>query len=121
MRTSAAILLALLALTAATAASAAPASAKPRLRFADGGIVGSGFKAHERVRVKVAVGSNSQVKRVRASTGGRFTVRFQLAFSGCEGGYFVTARGSRGSRASLTLHGGCPEASSAAGPALGGS
>jgi hypothetical protein len=104
VRRSGTILLALLVLVLATPAGA---TARPGLRVVNKGsglaIAGRGFKAMERVHVKVATRSVSTSKRVRAGRRGRFTVRFHLPFGGCGPGYVVIARGSLGSRARLEL------------------
>jgi hypothetical protein len=61
---------------------------------------GTGFHAHERVRLTVTPSTAGPVTRhVRASRTGRFEVSFG-AVDAC-GGFEATASGSRGSRASM--------------------
>jgi hypothetical protein len=102
-----AILLALVALTLAVPAGA---TARPGLRIVDQGsgltVAGSGFKAYERVHVKVSTPTASTSKRKRAGRHGRFRVRFAaLPLGGCGRSYVISARGSRGSRTTLKLAG----------------
>jgi hypothetical protein len=93
-----------LALASGTAslAAASPAT-RPALRLVDAGPVvfrGSGFKAHERVRV-VVYAQTRAAKRTTASLTGAFTVRFAgLDPSACAG-LSATAVGDGGSRASF--------------------
>ena len=98
--------LALLALIAATAlSSGAGAAQTPRLRLAGSSplkLAGSAFKSRERVRVTVTLGGEKRVRSVRASRAGLFTATFEgLHYRPCGAVLSGTARGSKGSRASL--------------------
>jgi hypothetical protein len=99
-----ALLLAAVALAAsvATLASARVAT-RPTLRLMDASPVvfrGTGFKAHERVRVSVYAGARA-TKRVAAGVRGGFVVRFSnLDPSACTG-FSAIAIGNEGSRASF--------------------
>ena len=86
-------------------AVAAPAAAKPPgLRVTASRpltIEGERFKAFERVTVTV---DRTLVKHVRANAAGGFRVIFRgISVSRCDG-YSAAARGTRGSRASLSVH-----------------
>jgi hypothetical protein len=106
----------LLVTVAALAASAvtlaaAQATIRPTLRLMDASPVafrGSGFKAHERVRVSVYAGARA-TKRVTAGARGRFVVRFPSLDPNACVGFFASAVGSEGSRASFKRSPGvCP-------------
>ena len=92
-----------IALALALAASSA-AAAPPALRVTASRpltIQGERFKAFERVTVTV---DRTLVKHVRAGAAGGFTVIFRgISVSRCDG-YSAVARGTRGSRASLSVH-----------------
>lgn len=64
-------------------------------------VKGTGFVSGERVRIKVVAGSKRITRRLTASARGSFVVTFKRVRA-CEGPT-VTARGSRGSRASFTI------------------
>jgi hypothetical protein len=88
-----------LALAAASAAAAPPALRVNAFRPLT--IEGERFKALERVTVTV---DRTLVKHVRAGAAGGFTVVFRgISVSRCDG-YSASARGTRGSRASLSVH-----------------
>ena len=63
-------------------------------------LVGSGFRARERVRVVASVGHASATKRVQASRHGSFSASFRFRAGHCSG-LAVVAVGSAGSRATL--------------------
>jgi hypothetical protein len=85
---------------------AAPAvAARPRLaivRAAPVTVRGTGFVAHERVRLTVRTVTRTVVRSTRANPNGAFTVRFAGIRLGRCGA--IAAAGSRGDRASLTRH-----------------
>ena len=87
-----------------TRLAAPAASAPPALRVTASRpltIQGERFKAFERVTVTV---DRTLVKHVRAGAAGGFTVIFRgISVSRCDG-YSAAARGTRGSRASLSVH-----------------
>jgi hypothetical protein len=91
-----------LAATVATFASARAAT-RPALRLVDTSPVafrGTGFEAHERVRISVYAGTRA-TRRVTAGLRGAFTVRFAgLDPSACAG-FSALAVGNEGSRASF--------------------
>lgn len=94
-------------LAAAVAAPAGGAALRARLTLVDLApvtVVGRGFEPRERVVVRVRWdGDHTAAKAVVAGVRGRFVVRFRsLAFGGCDV-FTVTARGGRGSRATLRL------------------
>jgi hypothetical protein len=62
---------------------------------------GAGFDGRERVRVTAETSTGRATRRVRATRGGRFVVTFRGVRT-CDG-VAVSARGSRGSRASLQV------------------
>jgi hypothetical protein len=77
------------------------AAAKPRLRVASApfSVLGTGFKPGEAVRVSVHAADRDAVKTVVASASGDFAVAFaRLKLGECPD-YIVSARGSKGSRA----------------------
>jgi hypothetical protein len=79
------------------------ATIQPRLRLLDADPVafrGTGFKAHERVRVVVYAGTRA-AKRVTAGARGRFVVRFAGVDPNACAGFGASAVGSEGSRASF--------------------
>jgi hypothetical protein len=84
----------------ASASSAQESTRKPALKIvamAPLTVQGTGFRGRERVRV-IAVASSRQVRRLRASTGGRFTAGFpDVAVDRCGGSLTVTAQGRAGS------------------------
>ena len=91
--------------SALTLALPAPAaSAPPALRMTASRpltIQGERFKAFERVMVTV---DRTLVKHVRAGAAGGFTLIFRgISVSRCDG-YSAAAGGTRGSRASLSVH-----------------
>ena len=61
---------------------------------------GLGFKAHERVRVSVYAGERA-TKRVAAGARGGFVVRFPSLDPNACAGFYASAVGSEGSRASF--------------------
>jgi hypothetical protein len=65
-------------------------------------VLGRGFKAYERTRVVVVAQTKSQ-KTVRATSTGRFAVRFATLDVPRCGGVFATARGQAGSFARLKI------------------
>jgi hypothetical protein len=76
---------------------------QPRLRLLDADPVafrGTGFKAHERVRVVVYAGSRT-TKRVAAGVRGGFVVRFAGVDPNACAGFGASAVGSEGSRATF--------------------
>jgi hypothetical protein len=87
------------------------ATIQPRLRLLDADPVafrGTGFKAHERVRVVVYAGTRA-AKRVAAGARGRFVVRFTGVDPNACAGFWASAVGSKGSRASFKRSPGmCP-------------
>jgi hypothetical protein len=98
---------ALLIAAALCLALAAPAVAgsRPRLAVVASSPVtvrGTGFIAHERVRVSVRTATRTVVQSARASAAGAFTVRFAAVRLGpCA---TIGATGSRGDRATLAQH-----------------
>jgi hypothetical protein len=84
---------------------------QPRLRLLDADPVafrGTGFKAHERVRVSVYAGGRA-TKRVEAGSRGRFLVRFPALDPNACSGFWASAIGNEGSRASFKRSPGmCP-------------
>jgi hypothetical protein len=73
---------------------------------------GAGFVRHESVRVRLLMPGREMMRRVRATRGGRFTVRFGgLAPDRCSG-YSIVASGASGSFARLRwpVRPGCPPA-----------
>ena len=99
-----------LAASVATLASARVAI-RPTLRLVDASSVafrGTGFKAHERVRVSVYAGERA-TKRVTAGVRGRFLVRFSSVDPNACSGFSAVAVGNEGSRASFKRSPGmCP-------------
>lgn len=103
------VLAALVALLAVQGAAATP---RATLRLVDDTmpptLYGVGFKPREHVRVVVLAGSTRSVKKVVATTLGRFTVRVLGDVSACAG-FSATAVGSKGTRATLKrAPGQCP-------------
>jgi hypothetical protein len=100
-----------LAATAATFASAR-ATTRPALRLVDTSPVafrGTGFKAHERVRVSVYAGTRA-TRRATAGLRGGFTVRFAGLNPNPCAGFSAVAVGNEGSRASFKRPPGeCPQ------------
>ncbi len=94
------------AITAAVLAVASPALAtgSPKLHLVRAQPVivrGTGFRAAERIAVRLAVEGAVHTRLVHASTSGRFTVSFpRVSLSHCIA-YLVVARGSLGSHATL--------------------
>jgi len=91
-----------LAATVATLASAR-ATTRPTLRLVDASPVafrGTGFKAHERVRVSVYAGTPA-TRRTSAGLRGRSTVRFAGLDRNACAGFSAVADGNEGSRASF--------------------
>jgi hypothetical protein len=86
-------------------AAAAIAAARPTIRLADDHpvvVAGTGFKARERVLVRLTIhGKSTYARRITAGTRGGFRVTFAGQSVPDCGGYVVAASGSRGSRASL--------------------
>ena len=99
-----------LAVSVATLASAG-VTARPTLRLVDASPValrGTGFKAHERVRVSVYAGERA-TKRVSTGARGRFLVRFSSLDPNACIGFSAVAVGNEGSRASFKRSPGmCP-------------
>ena len=96
---------ALVALVAiAPAGSAAPA--KPHLRIVDHAplaLRGEGFKAAERVTLRVTLGQATVKRHVTVSPGGSFkTVFTTMRLDGCKS-LHAEAAGSKGSRVSFSL------------------
>jgi hypothetical protein len=90
---------------AGTVDTAAATQAKARLSLLDAAplsVGGTSFLRGERVLVTATVGGERHTRRIQASTTGRFRVAFAAVTDRCVGG-FVTAVGSRGSRATLKL------------------
>jgi hypothetical protein len=73
---------------------------------------GAGFVRHESVRVRLLMPGREIVRRVRATRGGRFTVRFAGAAPDRCSGYSIVASGASGSFATLRwpVRPGCPPA-----------
>jgi hypothetical protein len=96
---------ALLAVAVAACGDRAPQAAKGRPKIAPAGlepfrIVGTGFAAHERVRVTVTPSTGEPiVRRVRAGVRGGFTVSFPAVEA--SGGLEAVATGSAGGHASF--------------------
>ena len=91
------------ALAAAVASLAAARATRPTLRLMDADPVtfrGLDFKSHERVRVSVYAGARA-TKRVTAGARGRFVVRFPTLDPNACAGFFASAVGNEGSRASF--------------------
>jgi len=79
------------------------ATIQPRLRLLDADPVafrGTGFKAHERVRVIVYAGTRA-AKRATAGVRGVFIVRFTGLDPNACAGFSASAVGSKGSRATF--------------------
>jgi hypothetical protein len=96
------LLVAVAVLAVATLASARAAT-RPALRLMDASPVafrGVGFKPHERVRVSVYAGERA-AKRVTAGVRGGFVVRFSSLDPNACSGFFASAVGNEGSRASF--------------------
>jgi hypothetical protein len=77
------------------------ATIQPRLRLLDSdpvGFRGTGFKAHERVRIVVYAGARA-AKRTTAGVRGAFVVRFAGLDPNACAGLAASAVGSMGSRA----------------------
>ena len=93
-------------LAALAVAASATAAGGPRVRLVDESpatVAGVGFRAAERVQVSVVAGDVSLRKTVAATGEGRFTARWQRSLpDGCHA-IFVSAIGSRGSRAVLKV------------------
>jgi hypothetical protein len=107
-----ALLLAAVALAASVAALAsARVATRPTLRLMDASPVvfrGTGFKAHERVRVSVYAGARA-TKRVEAGARGGFVARFSNLDPNACVGFSAVAVGNEGSRASFKRSPGvCP-------------
>jgi hypothetical protein len=98
------------ALAAALAfASAAPSAAGARLRVVAKHpltVVGSGFRSDERVTV-TAIVAGRHVTTVRASTSGRFRLRFRRVRVKRCAFYIITARGSLASFAIVRSRAAC--------------
>jgi len=96
---------ALVMVVSAAAGPAAPAQARPALRLATLSPVsvhGSGFGAHERVRVRLRVHDTVTATRsVRATRRGGFTVRFARVLIDRCSEFSVTAVGRSGRKATL--------------------
>jgi hypothetical protein len=96
------LLVAAAVLAVATLASARAAT-RPALRLMDASPVafrGVGFKPHERVHVSVYAGGRA-AKRVAAGVRGGFIVRFAGLDPNACSGFFASAVGNEGSRASF--------------------
>lgn len=92
--------------TPAWAAAPRPAlSAKGRHTLT---VSGRHFHARERVRVVLSPAGHGDVRHVRASARGTFTVRFRDVPAGPCDGYAIVATGGGGSRATLArMHPDC--------------
>jgi hypothetical protein len=98
-----AIVAAAIALVLAGLGAGAASTRHPMLRLAKPTpleVVGSGFRARERVRVMATKARVSATKHVRASRRGTFTVGFAFGVGHCSG-VRVLAVGNEGSRATL--------------------
>jgi hypothetical protein len=96
------LLVAAAGLSVAVLASAGAAT-RPVLRLMDASPVafrGVGFKPHEHVRVSVYAGERA-AKQVEAGARGRFVVRFSSLDPNACSGFFASAVGNMGSRASF--------------------
>ncbi len=112
--------LALVALLVSLVAHTAAASSRATLRLDDDTapptLRGVGFQPREHVRVVVVAGSTRSVKKVVATTLGRFTVRVRGDVNACAG-FSATAVGSEGTRATLKRPPGqCPALQPGASP-----
>ena len=100
------VLIVLVALVGATGVASAKTESKPSLRLltsADSLVVrGSGFYAHESVRVTVTT-TSSRVRTVRSSSAGSFTADFGTTYVDPCDAMAVRAVGHRGDRAVLKL------------------
>ena len=95
--------------------AAAPAVARPRLKIVAAHpltVRGAGFARHEVVRVRLLARNVEMVRRVRATRGGRFFVRFAGAAPDRCSGYSIVATGASGSFVTLRwpVLPGCPPA-----------
>lgn len=97
----------LVALVLSAAAVAAPL---PRLQIAENPFVvrGTGFQPHERIKVMLNAGGRF-VRVTVATSRGTFAVGFIRASSDECNGYFASALGNRGSRATLRVTRKCTE------------
>ena len=97
------MLLACAALLASAAASATvrPAPALRTMSSQPLAVQGVHFRAAERVTVRVAVGGSVRVHVVRATTAGTFTTMFTAVVLERCSPFVVTARGSKGSVATI--------------------
>jgi len=98
---------AIVLLLAGVLAGSAQSAGGPRVRILDRSplaLRGSGFGAHETVRLSVAVGPRSEFRFVRALGTGIFVSRFPgLVYDRCHGTLKVTAIGLRGHRTGFIL------------------
>ena len=97
------MLLVVAAMLAGSTTTFASATTRPALRLLDASPLafrGTGFKAHEHVRVSVYAGSRA-TKRTTAGLRGRFTIRFVGLDPNACTGFSAVAIGSEGSRASF--------------------
>ena len=86
------------AVVAVLASTAVAGSGRPVLRIVDADPLvarAAGFEARERVTVSATSRRGVIVRRVRAGSGGGFTVRFPTAFDFCAGIYKLRAVGVR--------------------------
>jgi hypothetical protein len=79
----------------------AQSAAPPRLTIAGETVQGTHFARRDRVRVTLRSGAATQVRHVRASRQGAFTVTFAAAATGPCGGMRLRAVGSSGRSAVL--------------------
>jgi hypothetical protein len=94
------ILLAAIAVTAPSA-FAATASSLRIVALQPITVRGAGFRAHERVTLRLTVNGDSHLRNVRATSRGRFVTTFATATIPPCSTWRLTARGNLGSRATL--------------------
>jgi hypothetical protein len=104
---SATVLAACLAGAVASARPAAGCAGTPRLSIVSRNpvvVAGSGFCAHQRVRVRAAVGGAGRTHRLRTGAHGGLRTRFAaLAAGACSGQVRATARDASGRLLASTL------------------
>ena len=103
----AAVLAVLVTLVSATVAAAKTRPRVAVISTAPVTVSGSGFRSRERVTVTLMTTGTTR-KLVRASARGAFTAKFAGVTIGYCEGYFIRAKGSRGSLAVLKLTPECP-------------
>lgn len=94
------MLLTVLAASAAPAVAASPPALRA-LTMEPLAVHGVRFRPAERITVRVAAAGSVRVHVIRATATGSFTTTFTAVALGRCAPYFVTARGSRGSVATL--------------------